>query len=126
MSSAFSNNPSLGLLHWEVPGNSGHERNTILGVPQKFREQRAKVERTKKRLYNAEHELHCCEIGYKEEGIHFSDKVGERLDRSISHWTSLLRKQSLALLKLHDRMLSEGKAVDPAFNRSEIEKHTID
>jgi hypothetical protein len=94
-----------------------------MGVPQKFKNQRAKVERTKKRLHNAEHELHTRELGYKEEGIYFSEKIVERLGRSIHHWTELLRKQSLALLRLHDRMLSESKPVDPSFNRSEIEKH---
>lgn len=92
-----------------------------MGLPKQFRDQWAKVKRTTERLENAEREFHMREVGYKDEGIYFSEATQARLLNNIRFSRMRRVGQSAELLRLHDRMLESGNAVDPAFNRRLIE-----
>lgn len=93
-----------------------------MGLPQRFRVQRAKIKRTQEKLQNAESEFRRRELGYKDEGISFSSNIQQRLLNSMNHWRQLRAKQSAELLRLHARMLQNGDTVDPAFDPREFEK----
>jgi hypothetical protein len=96
-------------------------KETVMGLPLRFRTQWAKVKRSNDRFENAEHELRVRDEGYRDEGVYFSENKQGSLLNGIEFWRKRRAIQSVELLKLHDRMLESGNAVDPGFDRKVIE-----